>query len=230
MGKRGRKPGSFQNHERNAEIAQRIANGETLKAVGESYGLTRERVRQIANRFGVTDRAYNVEADKRFKILSKLAEEGLSREEMAKRSGYSYGIVCASINSLGVVMPDVVLKKDTHGHIWCYRNGCRCELCRAANNQFAKDNQEKRKNRPENIPHGTPSGYGNHKCRCDACKLAGSIYNKKQRERLKGKTPPNHGHSGYLNYGCRCDECKKGYQEYKEVQRAKKQAAQLEAS
>jgi hypothetical protein len=40
--------------ERDALIAQRYRNEETLQAIGDSYGLTRERVRQIVKREGLT--------------------------------------------------------------------------------------------------------------------------------------------------------------------------------
>lgn len=38
---------------RNAEIARRVTAGETLKSVGHSFDMTRERVRQICNNLGV---------------------------------------------------------------------------------------------------------------------------------------------------------------------------------
>jgi DNA-binding CsgD family transcriptional regulator len=49
------KRGSAHSHliPRNAAIAAAVSSGETLAAVGERYGLTRERIRQIARRAGV---------------------------------------------------------------------------------------------------------------------------------------------------------------------------------
>lgn len=46
------------------------------------------------------------------------------------------------------------------------------------------------------IPHGTVSGYGNHKCRCDDCKKANSeyykIYHQKNKERRNGQARDRH--------------------------------------
>lgn len=226
MGKRGPKPGNHQNVERNAEIARRVASGETLKAVGDSYGLTRERVRQLANLAGVTERSAAFKRNKRVEILTKLAEEGLPRKEMAERTGYSYYVVSETIRRFGITAPGLVLKKDTHGTIQCYRNGCKCDMCKKANSdQHKKWEQSKSEDR---IPHGTLSGYTNWKCRCPDCKLQGSIANKKARERRKRTPPPKHGLNGYINYGCKCAVCSSENRQYRKALKERK--AQREAS
>ncbi len=226
MGKRGPKP---QNVERNAEIARRVAAGETLQAIGDSYGLTRERVRQIANRAGVTVRSQKIEAEKRFKIFSELAKEGLTRHEIAERSGYPYDTVCDVIRRFGIETAPFVLKKDTHGTVPCYQNGCKCAPCTKANSDRHKKWMESQSE--DRIPHGTLSGYTNWRCRCPECSLQGSIANKKGRERRKGKTPPKHGRSGYVNYGCHCTTCVLGYRQYQNARQERKvRKAQEEAS
>lgn len=223
MGKRGPKP---QNVERNAEIARRVAAGESLQAVGDSYGITRERVRQLANRAGVTARATKIEAKKRFDIFSKLAKEGLTRSEIAERSGYPYDTVCEYIRRFGIETAPFVLKKDTHGTVQCYQNGCKCDPCKKAN----RERHEKWKNsrQEDRIPHGTLSGYTNWKCRCPECKLQGSIANKKARERRKRTPPPKHGRNGYINYGCKCAVCSSENRQYRKALKERK--AQREAS
>lgn len=59
------------------------------------------------------------------------------------------------------------------------------------------------------IPHGTLSGYTNHKCRCDDCRHAMATYNRELR-RSKGIQPPKraqHGSPSKYRAGCRCEEC-----------------------
>jgi hypothetical protein len=60
------------------------------------------------------------------------------------------------------------------------------------------------------IPHGTASGYVNHRCRCDDCRAAASEYRRAWRARarlLPVKQIPHGTRNGYLNYGCRCYPC-----------------------
>lgn len=223
MGKRGPKP---QNVERNAEIARRVAAGESLQVVGDSYGITRERVRQLANRAGVTVRATEIEAQKRFEIFSKLAKEGLTRSEIAEQSGYPYDTVCDCIRRFRIEIAEAPLKKDTHGTVQCYQNGCKCDPCKKANRERHEKWLDSRTE--DRIPHGTLSGYTNWRCRCPDCKIQGSIANKKGRERRKGTTPPTHGHSGYVNYGCKCPTCILGHRQYKTTLKERK--AEQEAS
>jgi hypothetical protein len=62
---------------------------------------------------------------------------------------------------------------NEHGHLECFRRGCRCEPCLATYRAFHRAQKEKRYTvgaaQPERIPHGTPSGYQNWGCRCDDC-------------------------------------------------------------
>lgn len=34
---------------------------------------------------------------------------------------------------------ETLLKKATHGHIACFVNGCRCELCKEASKDYGKE-------------------------------------------------------------------------------------------
>ena len=58
--------------EREQDIAARTNNGESLQAIGTTYGITRERVRQIVNRLinlgYIAERAMNVRASRTNKI------------------------------------------------------------------------------------------------------------------------------------------------------------------
>jgi hypothetical protein len=72
----------------------------------------------------------------------------------------------------------------THGTIYAYRKGCRCELCKAANWRAQKAWREKAYTQP--IPesaHGTVNGYKIYGCRCDRCKTANSDNRRRRRER-----------------------------------------------
>ncbi|GAA0415393.1 hypothetical protein GCM10008934_02930 [Virgibacillus salarius] len=42
---------------REMEMAERYKNGETLQEIGDHYGLTRERVRQLINKVGVSGKS-----------------------------------------------------------------------------------------------------------------------------------------------------------------------------
>lgn len=73
-------------------------------------------------------------------------------------------------------------KKDTHGHVQCYGNGCRCQLCVEANNARIAGMRKRREQEtkdPNDPRHGKRSFYVNHGCRCEKCteahKLACSI-------------------------------------------------------
>jgi hypothetical protein len=67
----------------------------------------------------------------------------------------------------------VKAKVQRHGRATDYNMGCRCELCRAANTERMARGAVERQARPEDIPHGTESGYVNWYCRCDLCRPVG---------------------------------------------------------
>lgn len=60
-----------------------------------------------------------------------------------------------------------------HGEARGYDKGCRCDECKAAYRERAREAKERRKSRP--IPehvHGTWNGYANYDCRCSRCLAA----------------------------------------------------------
>lgn len=72
----------------------------------------------------------------------------------------------------------------THGTIYSYRKGCRCEPCKAANWRSQKAWREQAYTRP--IPetaHGTINGYKIYGCRCDRCKGAMRDADRRRRAR-----------------------------------------------
>lgn len=64
--------------------------------------------------------------------------------------------------------------RSAHGTAGKYNAGCRCTPCTSFNTQRAKDLKAERLTRPQDIPHGTMSGYWNWDCRCDSCKKVGA--------------------------------------------------------
>jgi len=78
----------------------------------------------------------------------------------------------------------------THGKASTYGEGCRCADCRAANTRKGKRQTANRLARPQDVPHGTLSGYCNWACRCDPCRAAGRARNarlKAQRNLAAGR-------------------------------------------
>lgn len=106
-----------------------------------------------------------------------------------------------------------------HGTFNSYlHRGCRCDLCRAANNEVVQRGKARRVAKGGLIPHGL-QGYGNYKCRCEICKAAKAEYNQEARlrraERIQnlpeGEPLPGGHHHGTCSayaYGCRCDTCR----------------------
>lgn len=115
-------------------------------------------------------------------------------------------------------MPD----KD-HGSASSYARGCRCDPCKAAQSEYARNRiQRLREETPfEDIPHGTMNAYTVYKCRCGSCKHLGAQAARAYREKkglgdLPGPIP--HGTTGgYVNHKCRCDSCKKAHSDYRWV-------------
>jgi hypothetical protein len=67
--------------DRNAQIAKRVREGETLQAIGNDYGLTRERIRQISlKKNGVTKMVLNRERNAKKAIDRINAEASVAME------------------------------------------------------------------------------------------------------------------------------------------------------
>lgn len=75
-----------------------------------------------------------------------------------------------------------------HGTANGYTNqGCRCDLCRAANVELNKRQRAKREGSlaPDDPRHGKPSTYSNYRCRCELCRAANAERARVNRERRK---------------------------------------------
>lgn len=117
-----------------------------------------------------------------------------------------------------------------HGTLACYRRGCSCDECRAANRAHSRSLKG-----AEPLRHGTTSAYTNYACRCDLCRQAHAelvrspkhqAYTRQWEKGVFGTRPPYHGKAYiYKTYGCRCDECRVAASEERRVRAARKRAA-----
>lgn len=73
----------------------------------------------------------------------------------------------------------------THGKVWSYNHGCRCQDCRDASTERRRQQRSAWKKRLDEAPHGTISGYGNWYCRCELCTARWSLYMQQQRAARK---------------------------------------------
>lgn len=88
--------------QRDAAMVERYADGETLDAIGQSFGITRERVRQIIAKVGGT----NAEESRRNRIGAREAATRAAHEAFLTE----YGELARQMAKRGVTRPDAVLK------------------------------------------------------------------------------------------------------------------------
>lgn len=153
-----------------------MAQGVTMQSIANSEGLSRERVRQVV---GPDVPRHHSQRQ------SKLAEQfaaypTLSAKEISQRAGYRYARY-ALLRALGW-RPTVV--EWAHCTVNRYRQGCRCEPCRAAVCEVHRKWLGQVKETPAHA-HGTANGYMNYRCRCAPCREAGSAHNKRYSKRRK---------------------------------------------
>lgn len=169
---------SRRNPERDAEIVTLYQSGLALAAVGARFGLTRERIRQILNVAGVSERHRGSSARRMALEAFAYAEsEGLSIGGAARRYGLSADALGNQWRRLGLKLPARVVAHSRYRYL---RYGCRCDVCKEAVREHSRS--LKTRGPPH---HGTASGYRNYGCRCDLCRQAGSEDNRRQRLRRK---------------------------------------------
>lgn len=101
-----------------------------------------------------------------------------------------------------------------HGSVNGYfKDGCRCDKCRAAGAKYRKDYRAGRRiskeKPPSPIEHGTSNGYNKHGCRCDLCRARVAQYARDARARrgAKSRVP---GPIGCAVEGCERPHMAKG--------------------
>ncbi|MDQ0076807.1 sigma factor-like helix-turn-helix DNA-binding protein [Arthrobacter oryzae] len=88
--------------QRDAAMVERYADGETLDAIGQSFGITRERVRQIIAKVGGT----NAEESRKNRMAAREAATRAAHEAFLAE----YGDLAHEMAKRGVTRPDAVLK------------------------------------------------------------------------------------------------------------------------
>jgi hypothetical protein len=104
--------------ERLVKIAERLKSGETLQEIGDSIGLTRERVRQIAKKSGVTGQMSRAKRRETYadRESARLAKRIKERDERYERM---YGCSYETVRSLneGLKASDPA-SKAVHYRLW----------------------------------------------------------------------------------------------------------------
>ena len=150
------------------QMQEMLASGLTLRQVGEEFGLTRERVRQIAGspyEFR-RPRGESLKAlgDSKMEEIKALRLQGKSIREIGEELQIPMQAV-ATVSDLPVKPP----RPLNHGRATTYNRGCRCDQCTAANR--IRMQVYKRKVRTDGfsgLAHGRKSTY-NLGCKCAAC-------------------------------------------------------------
>lgn len=83
------------------EAMRMLAEGRTLKEVGDRFGVTRERVRQVAQKAGVRSIQCRANVEEKNLEIERLVSEGLSDEDIASQVDLSAAYVAAERVKLG---------------------------------------------------------------------------------------------------------------------------------
>lgn len=159
---------------RQAVFGQMLAEGKTLADIGREYGLSRERVRQIA---GSPFRYRDPRAKQMQRVLEmkndeivSLRAQGFSVASIGKR----LGIPVYYFSRLNVQLPE---RKHIpkHGTINEYRRGCRCAECRKENCNRTKKAQDKRRAKRICVACGNANDSDKNKSYCKSCVRAHGI-------------------------------------------------------
>lgn len=174
-------------------IRLRLTERQTYAQIGEFFDLSRERVRQL------------LPDDVRDLYNERLAAEA----DMDRK-----------IKAVVIQYNKESQKRYQHGTLMCYRYGCKCWDCLAANKDYHSHSIAKFRSgeMPENL-HGTSTGYVNWRCRCNRChdahftdeqKARQSVNSKNYLVKALSKEVPEGMHgtvTGYRIYKCRCEAC-----------------------
>jgi hypothetical protein len=159
-----------------------IEQGMTLQEIGDEYGITRERVRQIIEPFGFEPHHGRRKRGEREATLRDVFERiysGASSVEDEYRSlGYSSGDgLRNAFYALGLRLRHPA----EHGTDSMYRRGCKCDECRRAHRESIYAWRETRGVKE----HGLATSYFNYGCRCVPCKEAASLQRREQKARRR---------------------------------------------
>ena len=175
---------------RNQQIVERYLEGFSLTEVGEEFGITRERVRQILLTKGITQRHGGTKRREAHETQIQAAYqqvlEGKSAKDVAEIFGLTPESLRDNLRRRGLPIPKPEPRHGTRYYYMKYE--CRCELCKEA--VRAHTASLKGQEPPQ---HGTHSAYHNYACRCAPCKAAGRDLRRQQKiRRLERLTTSNH--------------------------------------
>ena len=126
--------------ERTSEMARLYTeDGLTLAEVGQVYGVTRERVRQVLEAAGIGRRPRGSDGPPWYEADPRRAERALRDRRagvrlaiVAEQAGVSMSLLQRFFHAVGE--PRRRLPAPVHGMVRMYRRyGCRCDACRQAN-------------------------------------------------------------------------------------------------
>lgn len=165
--------------ERLVKVEEMFNSGIPSAEIARQTGVSREMVRKDLELLGLNATAANQAKRVRdAEWISVFAAEGLTVPEITEATGLTRSFIRSIGEEFSIKFSR--LKAVDHGTLLCYRRGCNCAPCRAANTKFYNESKERRlqKGIPEHL-HGTESGYQNWECRCDPCTEAGAAANKR---------------------------------------------------
>jgi len=146
---------------RYAQMKELIDSGATLQAVGQEFGISRERVRQIAGnvrKARETSRAVLLE-EKRATVLA-LWNAGYPQSEISRETGLSPTVIAQ------IELPRPARAKPVrHGTVSGYHRGCHCARCLRASAQRIKNYYHDRRRAGLCVSCGAPS----QTWRCPQC-------------------------------------------------------------
>lgn len=171
--------------QRAVEMGLLYSRGLTLQEIADQYGVSRQRVYQIIEPFGLTSHYGKRKQDERVRRLTEACArirtgDSTSSEE-AERLGYaSAGTLRGALNELGLRLREEWQAAD-HGTVRRYRQGCKCDECRRAHRE---DLYASRQNHVI-TEHGLATNYVNYGCRCPGCKEAVRIQRRDAKARRR---------------------------------------------
>jgi methylphosphotriester-DNA--protein-cysteine methyltransferase len=122
---------------RELKMAAAYEKGATLQEIGDAWGVTKERVRQLLKRTDAPTPEESLVARRaaRCKDALTLVRSGLNVTAAARKYGFSPGLLWEAVRDAGIKAPPRPVAK--HGTESKYTLGCRCRRCKKAHADFA---------------------------------------------------------------------------------------------
>jgi AraC-like DNA-binding protein len=144
---------------RNEAMRQLVDQGWTLARIAQEYGLTRQGVRRVVGSVGHRTPVRDL-IEKHKPLIEKMWREGTSFVKIAHMIGADPSTLKRYFNK-----PSSYYNVERHG-MTGYAKGCRCNVCREANNEKRRLYLQRRRERGLCATCGAQSTSWS----CDACK------------------------------------------------------------